>query len=189
MFPRQGFVSLRSNSLNVVAAEETKLHTTVVVVGGKRRRQQLQRKRYEKAMEGMAFPRACLPPILLCLNQLLNRRHLARTGTTRVRTGRIYKTYANSPTMPNNSGLVRQSENQAAHSARPYTAVCPVSPALKSHASRSNHAESTISPIQLSLEWTADLLDNLYQACFDLTRRLLTKASSLPTGTDHCNLS
>jgi hypothetical protein len=42
MLNRQGLVSPNSNSLNSVAAEETKLSTTVVVESGKRRIQQLE---------------------------------------------------------------------------------------------------------------------------------------------------
>jgi hypothetical protein len=42
----------------------------------------LQSERYENAVEGTVFPRACLLPSLLHLSQLLNRTHLARAGTT-----------------------------------------------------------------------------------------------------------
>jgi hypothetical protein len=101
-----------------------------------------------------------------------------------VRGGRILKAHATSPTMPTNSGLGRQFEHQAAHSGGPCNIAGPETLAVKSHISRPNHADSTIPPIQSPLEGIADLLNNLpTQACFELTRRLLTTASALPTST------
>jgi hypothetical protein len=77
MLTRQGL----SNNLNV-AEEETTLKTTGVAVNVKRLRRLLQSERYGNAVEGMVYPRACLRLSLLHLSQLLNRRHLARAGTT-----------------------------------------------------------------------------------------------------------
>jgi hypothetical protein len=94
------------------------------------------------------------------------------------------KTHATSPTMTTNFGLGRESEHHAAHSSSPCTTAGPETPAVKSHLSRPNHADSAIRPSQSPLEGIADLLDNLpSQVCFQLTRRLLTIASSHPTGT------
>jgi hypothetical protein len=85
--------------------------------------------------------------------------------------------------MSTNSGIGRQFEQQAAHTGGPHTCAGPETPLVKSHPSRSNHADSTVPPRQSPLEGIVDLLDKLpTQACFELTRRLLTAASSLPTG-------
>jgi hypothetical protein len=81
MLTRQGLVSPQSNNLNVVA-EETTLQATVFAVSGKRRRQLLQCDRYANAVQMMFFSTRLHAPSLLHLNQLLNRRHLARVGTT-----------------------------------------------------------------------------------------------------------
>jgi hypothetical protein len=132
----------------------------------------------------MVFPRSCLHQILHHLNHLLHGRHLARAGTTFFRGGRIYKTRATSPTMPNNSGLVRQSEHQAAHSVGPCTIAGPEPPVVKFHPPSPNYSVSTIPPIQSPLEWIHELLDSLpSQASFNLTRHLLATAFSVPSST------
>jgi hypothetical protein len=56
--------------------------------------------------------------------------------------------------------------------------------AVKSHTSRSNNADSIIFPRQSLLQGIVDLIENLStQACYELTHRFLTTASSLPTKT------
>jgi hypothetical protein len=100
-----------------------------------------------------------------------------------VRGGRTIETLASSPTMPNNSGLGSQSEHQAAHSGGPFITAGPETPAEIFHLSRPNHADLTIPPSQSPIEGIADLDKLPTQACFELIRRLLTTASSLPTGT------
>jgi hypothetical protein len=101
-----------------------------------------------------------------------------------VRGGRTLKTHATSPTMPTNFGLVSQSEHQAAHSAGPFTTAGPETPTEKSYLSHPNHADLTIPRSPSPIEGITDLLDELpTQACFELIRRLLTTAPSLPTGT------
>jgi hypothetical protein len=101
-----------------------------------------------------------------------------------VRGGRTLKTHATSHTMSTNCGLGTQSEHQTAHSGSQFTTAGPETPAEKSHLSRPNHADLTIPPSQSPIVGIADPLDKLpTQACFELTRRLLTTASSLQTGT------
>jgi hypothetical protein len=86
--------------------------------------------------------------------------------------------------MPNNSGLVRQSEHQAAHSVGPCTIASSEPPVVKFHPPSPNYSVSTIPPIQSPLEWIPELLDSLpSQASFDLTRHLLATASSVPSST------
>jgi hypothetical protein len=176
-----GSVSLQSSSLSAAAAEETTLLTIVVAVTGKKQGRLLQSKRKGSAAERMASPRACQPPNQLQLSLLPNRRNLALAGTT------LSEETASSRLSPVVHQLHPTQEHGQAGcpTGGQRKAACPKVSVVESQPPRSKRTDSAPSPPQgqSPLEGILDLFDTLpTKPCVELTRRLLSAASSLPTG-------
>jgi hypothetical protein len=102
-----------------------------------------------------------------------------------VRDGRVVKAQATPSITSTSSDIGRRTERQAAPTGGQRKPACPEVSVVESQPPRSKQTDSTPSPPQgqSPLQEIADLLENLpTKACVELTRRLLSASSSLPTG-------
>jgi hypothetical protein len=181
---RQGRVPPQSSSSSAAAAGATTLPTIAVAVSGRRQRRPLQSARKGSAATRMAFPHACRHPNRPQLVYLPNRRNWARAGATwleaaaslRLRPRRNPPSVHPAPVGRLRGGLLQQ-----------WASPNPVVPGRRWY-SPSHPSPNTPTPLlpnhsQSPFEGITDLFDNLpTSACVELTRRLLSTASSPPTG-------
>jgi hypothetical protein len=103
------------------------------------------------------------------------------------RGGRVVKAQATHNPTSTSSDTGRRTERQAAPTGGQRKPACTEVLVVESQPPRSEQTESALSPPhgQTPLEGIADLLEKLpAKACVELTRHLLSEASSLPTGED-----
>jgi hypothetical protein len=176
----------QSSSLNVAAAGASTLPTIAVAVSGRRQRRPLQSARKRTAATRMASPHACRDPNRPQLVFRPNRRNGPGWNHV-VRGGRVVKAKATKRPTLNPSGAGVQTTGRvspAVGQSKPSRTGAPVvlhQPPQPKHTDSSPPQPQSQSPV----EGITDLIDNLpTSASVELTRRLLSTASSLPTGDD-----